>query len=125
MLWRDVGIFDRFSVHTLHSFNRGDIVALKSPDDAKYELVKRIVGVEGDVVRTRAPYPQPEVRVPQGHIWVEGDAFHTRDSNMFGPVPLGLVDSKLAFIIWPYWRFGSPTVLSSPRTYSSVFSRRV
>ncbi|KAJ6629114.1 peptidase S24/S26A/S26B/S26C [Mycena sp. CBHHK59/15] len=107
LLWRDVGIFDRISIHTLQRYARGDIVALKSPVDSKYELVKRIIGVEGDVVRTLPPYPEPEVRVPKGHIWVEGDAFHSQDSNSFGPVPLGLVDSKLVCLIWPLWRLGS------------------
>jgi inner membrane protease subunit 2 len=51
-------------------------------------------------VRTLPPYPEPEVLVPQGHVWVEGsfytpstprmnfalgDAFHSQDSNSFGP----------------------------------------
>jgi signal peptidase I len=44
----------------------------RSPHDAKIELVKRITAIEGDTVRTLPPYPDPEVRVPKGHIWVEG-----------------------------------------------------
>ncbi|KAJ7742480.1 peptidase S24/S26A/S26B/S26C [Mycena maculata] len=113
LLWRDVAIFDRFSIHTLQCYRRGDIVALKSPHNAKHELVKRISAVEGDIVRTLPPYPEPEVRVPKGHIWVEGDAFHSQDSNSFGPVPLGLIDSRLVSIIWPFWRFRSSTVLTT------------
>ncbi|KAJ7937170.1 signal peptidase [Mycena leptocephala] len=110
LLWRDVALFDRLSIHTLQRYGRGDIVALKSPHDAKIELVKRITAIEGDIVRTLPPYPDPEVRVPKGHIWVEGllgDAFHSQDSNSFGPVPLGLVDSRLVCLLWPYWRLGS------------------
>ncbi|KAJ7129807.1 signal peptidase, partial [Mycena epipterygia] len=108
LLWRDVGVWDRISIHTLLRYGRGDIVALKSPCDAKYHLVKRIIAIEGDTVRTLPPYPEPEVRIPKGHIWVEGvpsDAFHSQDSNTFGPVPLGLVDSRLVCLIWPLWRF--------------------
>ncbi|KAJ7507669.1 signal peptidase [Mycena galericulata] len=120
LLWRDVAVFDRLSIHTFQRYARGDIVALKSPYDAKYELVKRITAVEGDVVRTRPPYPEPEVRVPPGHIWVEGDAFHSHDSNSFGPVPLGLVDSLLFFIVWPFWRFRSSTVLATAGRHPRV-----
>ncbi|KAJ7699957.1 peptidase S24/S26A/S26B/S26C [Mycena rosella] len=121
LLWRDVAIFDRISMHTHRPYRRGDIVALKSPSDAKYELVKRIIAIEGDIVQTLprlvlailqhrnlsfgSRYPDPEVCVPQGHVWVEGDAFHSQDSNSFGPVPLGLVDARLVCLIWPWWRF--------------------
>ncbi|KAI0650633.1 LexA/Signal peptidase [Trametes meyenii] len=104
--WRDIVLFDRFSILLARSFNRGDIVALKSPTDSKL-IVKRIVALEGDTVRTLPPYPDAEVRVPPGHAWVEGDEpFRTEDSNRFGPVPLGLIESRLAFILWPWERIG-------------------
>ncbi|KAF8211245.1 peptidase S24/S26A/S26B/S26C [Mycena galopus ATCC 62051] len=121
LLWRDVGIFDRRAIYKLRH-RRGDIITLKSPEDAKFELVKRVIALEGDTVRTLPPYPVPEVRVPEGHVWVEGlfvpclilryltrregDAFHSQDSNSFGAVPLGLVDSRLVCLIWPVWRLG-------------------
>ncbi|KAJ6599186.1 signal peptidase [Mycena vulgaris] len=118
LLWRDVAIFDRISIHTFQRYGRGDIVALKSPNNAKYELVKRIIAVEGDTVKTLPPYPEPEVHIPKGHIWVEGDAFHSQDSNSFGPVPLGLVDSRLVSLIWPLWRFW--TVPAVPSVHPRV-----
>ncbi|KAJ7276277.1 peptidase S24/S26A/S26B/S26C [Mycena haematopus] len=108
LLWRDVGLFDRYTIYK-GRHRRGDIVILKSPNNPKHNIVKRIIGIEGDIVRTLPPYPLPEVRVPEGHIWVEGDAFHSQDSNSFGPVPLGLVDSRLICLIWPVWRIGSRT----------------
>lgn len=50
-------------------------------------IVKRVVAVVDDVVQTLPPYPDHEVRVPEGHIWVEGDEpFRTLDSNTFGSV---------------------------------------
>ncbi|KAI0832537.1 LexA/Signal peptidase [Trametes gibbosa] len=104
--WRDIVLFDIFSVRLAQRYNRGDIVALRSPSDSKL-IVKRIVALEGDVVKTLPPYPDAEVRVPLGHAWVEGDEpFRTEDSNRFGPVPLGLVESRLAFILWPWNRIG-------------------
>lgn len=50
-------------------------------------IVKRVVAVADDVVQSLPPYPNTEVHVPEGHIWVEGDEpFRTLDSNTFGPV---------------------------------------
>jgi len=106
-IWRDIVIFDRLSIWSYQDWERGDVVAIKSPTDFKL-IVKRIIALEGDVVQTLPPYPEKEVRIPKGHAWVEGDEpFRTLDSNTFGPVPLGLLDSKLIFIIFPLNRFGS------------------
>ncbi|KAH9850698.1 LexA/Signal peptidase [Lenzites betulinus] len=103
---RDIVLFDIFSIRLAQRYNRGDIVALRSPSDSKL-IVKRIVALEGDTIKTLPPYPDAEVRVPQGHAWVEGDEpFRTEDSNRFGPVPLGLVESRLAFVLWPWKRIG-------------------
>ncbi|KAF8346688.1 peptidase S24/S26A/S26B/S26C [Amanita rubescens] len=105
--WKDIAVFDRLSVYIGRPCQRGDIVVVKSPSDPKRMLVKRIIALQGDVVKTRPPCQESEVSIPQGHIWIEGDEpFHTEDSNLFGPVPLGLVDAKLAFLIWPIVRFG-------------------
>ena len=47
-------------------------------------------------------YKDAFVRVPPGNCWVEGDHHgHSLDSNIFGPVALGLVKSKAKCIVWP------------------------
>ncbi|KAJ8457238.1 hypothetical protein ONZ51_g11656 [Trametes cubensis] len=105
-LWKDIVLFDTFAIKFRHDYKRGDIVALKSPVDSKL-IVKRIIALEGDTVKTLPPYPDAEVCVPPGHAWVEGDEpFRTEDSNRFGPVPLGLIESRLAYILWPWDRIG-------------------
>ncbi|KAL0949694.1 hypothetical protein HGRIS_009731 [Hohenbuehelia grisea] len=107
LLSRDVGVFDVFSVQAKHHYTRGDVVALVSPMNPERMLIKRILAVEGDVVQTLPPYPDPTVIIPKGHVWVEGDeSFRTDDSNRFGPVPSALIESKLISIIWPLNRFG-------------------
>jgi len=112
--WRDIVVFDRYSIKTLHQYIRGDVVALKSPSDSKL-IVKRIVALEGDTVKTLPPYPDTEVTVPEGHAWVEGDEpFKSEDSNHFGPIPLGLIDSKLTYVIWPPEREGALKVPKHP-----------
>lgn len=71
-----------------------------------------------------------QVPIPAGHVWVEGDeAFHSRDSNSFGTVrsvlrwkkgrewsffncivfsqvPIGLINAKVTYVLWPPSRFG-------------------
>ncbi|KAI0091930.1 LexA/Signal peptidase [Irpex rosettiformis] len=103
---RDLVWFDRYSICVNRKYTRGDIVALKSPSDSKL-IVKRMIALPGDVVKTLPPYPDTEVKIPEGHAWVEGDEpFHSEDSNTFGPVPLGLIDSRLDTILWPLDRYG-------------------
>ncbi|OCH90709.1 LexA/Signal peptidase [Obba rivulosa] len=116
--WRDIVVFDRFSIRVMGRYRRGDIVALLSPSDSKL-IVKRIIALEGDTVKTLPPYPDTEVRIPEGHAWVEGDEpFRSEDSNWFGPVPLALIDSRLSFIVWPWERVGP---LWAPGLRSSQF----
>ncbi|KAG9311787.1 LexA signal peptidase [Chiua virens] len=103
----DIVVFDRFSIRSGSSVAKGDIVSLRDPIDSRKMIVKRVIAVADDVVQTLPPYPNSEMRVPEGHIWVEGDEpFRTLDSNAFGPVPLGLVDAKLSYILWPLHRAG-------------------
>ncbi|KAF5388277.1 hypothetical protein D9615_000281 [Tricholomella constricta] len=114
--WRDIGIFDRASVRVSRDYQKGDVVALRSPGDVNHMLVKRIAGMEGDVVRTLPPYPDLIVHVPRGHVWVEGDEpFYSDDSNLFGPVPAALIDSKLIAIVWPLPRVGRVSRPETPR----------
>lgn len=54
----------------------------RDPIGGRKMLVKRIVAVAGDVVKTLPPYPDAEVFVPEGHVWVEGETrrFHLSKS---------------------------------------------
>lgn len=53
-------------------------------------VIKRVVALAGDTVKTKKPYPFPEEIVPIGHVWVEGEHPESdrwsRDSNYYGPV---------------------------------------
>ena len=45
------------------------------------------------------------IRIPKGHVWVQGDNLHnTVDSNKYGPVSLGLVVGVATHIVWPLGR---------------------
>lgn len=76
----------------------------RTPHDPEKTSVKRVIGLEGDVIRTRRPYPNAYIRVPQGHIWVEGDAADERlsiDSNTYGPISVRLVTGRITHILLP------------------------
>lgn len=60
-----------------------------------------MIALEGDIIRTMG-HKNRYVRVPRGHIWVEGDHHgHSFDSNSFGPVSLGLLHAHATHILWP------------------------
>jgi len=106
-LGKDLVLFDRVSTKIRHKYDRDDVVALRSPINPRMVLVKRIIALPGDTVKTLPPYPIQEIVIPSGHVWVEGDeSFHSEDSNWFGPVSQGLIESKLAYILLPWDRFG-------------------
>lgn len=100
----DYVFLNRWSVR-FFEVSRGDVVALTSPKDPDQKLIKRIVGLEGDIINTHS-YKKPFVRVPEGHCWVEGDHIgHSMDSNLFGPISIGLITAKATAIVWPPHRW--------------------
>lgn len=79
----------------------GDIVYFRTPLNPDVYAVKRVKAFEGDRVLVRdnsLTYRKIGVDttdIEKSHIWVEGDnAFHSKDSNTFGPLSLGLVEAK-------------------------------
>lgn len=82
----------------------------RSPSNPEVESVKRVIGLEGDIVFTRKPYPYPHATVPSGHIWVEGDGGHngkdSLDSNYYGPISMNLVTGRVTYALWPWRTFG-------------------
>ncbi|GAA5969204.1 hypothetical protein JCM11641_007508 [Rhodosporidiobolus odoratus] len=111
-MYRDIVLVNRYAalaaaMGDASMFKPGDVVALKSPLDPSNLLIKRLIALPNTLVRTRPPHAESTVRVPQGHAWIEGDErFHTRDSNTLGPVPLGCMEGKVEWILWPPSRFG-------------------
>uniref|UniRef100_A0AAQ4PL64 Mitochondrial inner membrane protease subunit 2 n=1 Tax=Gasterosteus aculeatus aculeatus TaxID=481459 RepID=A0AAQ4PL64_GASAC len=96
----DVVLLNRWSVRN-YEVRRGDIVSVMSPKNPQQKIIKRVIGLEGDFIRTLS-YKNRYVRVPDGHFWIEGDHHgHSLDSNSFGPVSVGLLHGRASHIIWP------------------------
>lgn len=46
------------------------------------------------------------VYVPKGHVWVEGDnSENSLDSRNYGPVPMGLIQSRVFSKVYPFEEF--------------------
>lgn len=82
---------------------RGNIIIAISPRNPNEIIIKRLVGVEGDVLISKNPNSSGVKRVvPKGYYWIEGDhKGHSYDSTSFGPISKGLVIAKASAIIWP------------------------
>lgn len=111
---------------------RGDIVLYHTPFRAEGSAVKRVIALGGDTVildprrrpgtdadgenlpgeRTVAKnwdVMAPRVKVPYGHVWLEGDNWRaSQDSNYFGPVSRSLIVGRAVGVVWPVGRWGRP-----------------
>lgn len=102
----DVVLVQKYNVKKPNLLQKGDIVMFRSPTHPEKILTKRVIGVQGDLVKPRdLTYPKESTQIPRNHLWVEGDnSFHSIDSNNFGPISQALVVGKVAAIIWPLLR---------------------
>ena len=113
---------------------RGDLISYESPIHRGERGIKRVLALEGDYVlrdtpgglhgdledvegwawedgekRQSSASDQKMIQVPKGHCWIVGDNLSwSRDSRMFGPLPLALIRSKVLAIkkpgsLWKGW----------------------
>ncbi|KAJ6144869.1 mitochondrial inner membrane protease subunit 1 [Penicillium chermesinum] len=89
----------------------GDIVRFRHPTFLEMQAAKRVVGMPGDFVCSDPPLSEDAgistsmIQVPTGHAYVCGDNLPwSRDSRMYGPIPLGLINGKVVARVWPPWR---------------------
>lgn len=102
----DFVFLNRWQARQFGDLRRGEVVTLTNPRDPRQRLVKRVVAIEGDTIRTLG-YRNRYVTLGEGECWVEGDNhIGSLDSNVFGPVPTGLITGKVTAIVWPPSRIG-------------------
>jgi signal peptidase I len=108
---------------------RGDIVVFHYPNAENTDLIKRIIGLPGDVVRMddgqvfindvalQEPYirepceefecPDAEWRIGANQYFVMGDNRNeSRDSRVFGPIDEGYIVGQALLRYWPPEDFG-------------------
>lgn len=101
---------------------RGDIIVFHFPlDPASQDLIKRVIGLPGDVITTRggvvfvngqplrepyiaaAPLYSGEWTVPPDQLYVLGDNRNdSSDSHSWGMLPVQEIVGKAVFIYWPF-----------------------
>jgi inner membrane protease subunit 1 len=94
-------LFERkLSLSQLQGLKRGDLVTFRSPSNPLTLVCKRIIGLPGDVVNVDPidlEMSKQHCLVPEGHVWVQGDnATASIDSRTYGPLPMGLIQAKIA-----------------------------
>ncbi len=105
---------------------RGDIVVFDDPTGTGMNLVKRVIGVEGEQIGIEngrvtvngavladrwangVSSPDGEWDVPEEHVWVLGDnrPLSRSDSRLFGPIPAELITWQVTARYWPTTRAG-------------------
>ena len=123
--------------YLFHAPERGDVIVFHWPVDTNKDLIKRVIGVPGDVividnktvrvngVLLNEPYISAPAN-PAGNTWVvpPNDYFVmgdnrqvSDDSRDWGFVPKSYIIGKAVFVYWPLnsWHFIN--------TYSPVYSK--
>ena len=113
-------VVEKVSYH-FHGPRRGDIVVIDLPEAGPELLIKRVVGLPGDIISSQGgqvsingqplsePYISspggrdiPEQVVPPLHVFVMGDNRQfSNDSRNFGPVPIENIVGRAWFSYWP------------------------
>lgn len=80
----------------------GDVISYWHPFSLHQRGIKRVVAMPGDFVLRDTPDKGEGLmlQVPKGHCYLAGDnQKYSRDSRIFGPVPLALINGK---VIWKW-----------------------
>lgn len=99
-----------------NKINRNDIVIAIHPTAPTSLICKRIIGLEGDTIimnstadnreETREYNDTKTVIIKRGYSWIEGDnRINSTDSRNYGPIPVGLIKSRVVARIWPLSEF--------------------
>jgi signal peptidase I len=123
-------LVDKLSYH-FHGVGRFDIVVFAKPpkevaDPTVKDLVKRVIGLPGDVISSARgqvyingrvlpePFLPPGTvtsgietqKIPPNEYFVMGDnRADSQDSRFFGPIPRSLIVGRVVLRIWPLSRF--------------------
>mmetsp|Transcript_134 Transcript_134/g.229 ORF Transcript_134/g.229 Transcript_134/m.229 type:complete len:188 (-) Transcript_134:1360-1923(-) len=109
---RDIVVINRAAFRSLQNpIVRGDIVAIRDPEDRRRIILKRVTGIAGDEILPSVDHSENAMKsalserlytVKQGLLWVEGDNKNASiDSRTFGAVPRALVIGRVDAIVWP------------------------
>ncbi|XP_062513441.1 mitochondrial inner membrane protease subunit 1-like [Corticium candelabrum] len=108
----DIVIVEKIST-LLYKHERGSIIVANSlhSNDPHSLICKRIVATPHDLIpferENRKTRWKDRKYVPKGHVWLEGDnKSESIDSRKYGSLPIGLIQGRVVFRVWPLSRIG-------------------
>lgn len=113
--------------YRLHEPQRGDIVVFYDPRSSDRKLIKRVIGLPGEVLEIRqgqviideqsldegyipdpGRYSVPPTPIPADHYFVLGDnRNNSSDSRSWGVLDAGKIVGKASFTYWPVRLWGA------------------
>lgn len=88
------------------TIKKGDVVIVRSPENPRGLICKRIAAMSGERIRTGED-GKDDFKIPKGHVWLLGDnPNYSKDSRDYGPVPYGLIRGRACFKLWPLAEIG-------------------
>jgi signal peptidase I len=100
-------VFTRSYNPRKHEIKKNDIVCVKSPTDRGILVCKRVALLEHEYDNISSNILRPSTRIAAGHCFLLGDnLYSSSDSRAYGPVPMGLIYSRVLLRIWPPNRIG-------------------
>ncbi|MCX7705146.1 MAG: signal peptidase I [bacterium] len=117
---------DRLVGEKIGKLKYGDIVVLDDPMEKESVIIKRVVGLEGDLIEIRndgylyrnrekieesyilekPQYVVTPVKIAPGRIYVLGDnRNNSADSSIWGPVLINSVRARILLRYWPIKKF--------------------
>ena len=112
--------------YRLHEPQRGDIIVFSDPQGSDRKLVKRVIGLPGDIVEIQegqvlvnqqrldepyinnpGQYAMPATTIPPDHYFVLGDnRNNSSDSHYWGALSRDKIVGKAWFSYWPPSQWG-------------------
>lgn len=81
-------------------YKKGDVIVAAAPTDG-HLVLKRLCGMPGESVAVDR-LGKRYITVPQGQAWLLGDNRPASlDSRNYGPVPMALLQGRVAAVLWP------------------------
>ena len=98
-------ILDSFTTTFIRKPRRNEVISARNPFKRDYNIVKRVLYLEGEIAEFWNPSSQKleRIKIPPNHIWIEGDnKENSKDSRQIGPVSLHLVNGIVRYQLWPF-----------------------